>query len=64
MTTTKTIKKPLVWACVVVIAMLLLAAGVWGDMYYANNVQIDSIISIDVNPSRDHCQQAGYSARS
>lgn len=51
MTTTKTIKKTLVWACVVVIAMLLLAAGVWGGMYYANNVQIDSIISIDVNPS-------------
>ena len=51
MTTTKAIKKPLVWACAAAIAALLLAAGVWGGIYYANNVQVDSIISIDVNPS-------------
>lgn len=51
MTTTKTMKKPLMWACAAAIAVLLLAAGVWGGMYYANNVQVDSIISLDVNPS-------------
>lgn len=51
MTTTKAIKKPLVWACAAAIAVLLLAAGVWGGIYYANNVQVDSIISLDVNPS-------------
>lgn len=51
MTTTKALKKPFVWACAAAIAALLLAVGVWGGIYYANNVQVDSIISLDVNPS-------------
>lgn len=34
-----------------VAACLLLAAGLFGGIYYSNNMAVDSIIDIDVNPS-------------
>ena len=48
---TKTMKKPMIWIMAAAIAIFLLAAGAWGGMYYANHVRIDSIITLDVNPS-------------
>lgn len=50
MTTTKKTPVTVKWVCAAAIAVLLVAAGVWGGMYYTNNVHIDSVISLDVNP--------------
>ncbi len=34
-----------------VAACLILASGVFGGAYYSNNIRVDSIVDIDVNPS-------------
>ena len=44
-------RRPLRWISAAVAAVFLLAIGVSGGAYYAENLKVDSIVNIDVNPS-------------
>ncbi len=39
------------WIGGIAAAVLLVAAGTFGGVYYSSNVTVDSVVSIDVNPS-------------
>ena len=42
-------RRPLRWISAAVAAVFLLAIGVSGGAYYAENLKVDSIVNIDVN---------------
>ena len=44
-------KQALRWISGIAAAVLLIASGAFGGFYYASNVAVDSVVSIDVNPS-------------
>lgn len=39
------------WISGIAAAVLLIAAGTFGGVYYSSNIAVDSVVSIDVNPS-------------
>ncbi len=43
-------KRPMRWLGIAVAACLLLVCGIFGGNYYSNNLMVDSIVDIDVNP--------------
>lgn len=51
MTLKSTKNKTLKWIGAVVAACLLLTVGFTGGTYYMDNIKVDSIVNIDVNPS-------------
>ncbi len=55
MNTTKLIptarkKRPMRWLGIAAAACVLLVCGMFGGNYYSNNLKVDSIVDIDVNP--------------
>lgn len=43
-------KRPIRWLGMAAAACLLLVCGIFGGSYYSNNLMVDSIVDIDVNP--------------
>ncbi len=43
-------KRPMRWISIAAAACLLLACGIFGGNYYSNNLVVDSVVDIDVNP--------------
>ncbi len=43
-------KRPMRWLSIAAAACILLVCGIFGGNYYSNNLKVDSIVDIDVNP--------------